>query len=263
LYRERIKEYWGIYPHEIYGCTEVGIMAIQAWDHQDLNFIPSTAFYEFIPEHDWAAERLQGTPPSETLLMDQLEVGKRYEVVIRNFYGGPFLRYRMHDLVEVTSLSNDKLGIRLPQFRFAGRSGDFIDLSGFAGLIDERQITMVLGASEIRYVDWVVCKEIYKHQPVLHFYMELAAEEGARHDDIAQRVHDQLGRLNRDYADIEKMLGFTPLMVTLLNAGTFNRYMKYQVERGADLAHLKPARIEPRPEALEMLLSKSGEGANQ
>jgi phenylacetate-coenzyme A ligase PaaK-like adenylate-forming protein len=195
--------------------------------------------------------------------MDQVEVGKRYEVVISNFYGGPFLRYRMHDLVEVTGLGNDKLGVRLPQFRFAGRSGDFIDLSGFAGLIDERQITRALVASEIRYVEWVVCKEIHKHQPVLHFYMELDGEESARQEDIEQRIHTQLGRLNSDYADIEKMLGFIPLMVTLVTPGTFDRYMKYQVEHGADLAHLKPARIEPRPQALEMLLRKSGEGANQ
>ena len=261
LYRERIKAYWGVYPQEIYGCTEVGLMAIQAWDHMDMTFIPATAFYEFIPASAWAAERLQGTPPQETLLMNELEVGKRYEVVVSSFYGGAFLRHRMHDLVEVTSLSNEKLGIRLPQFRFYGRSGDFIDLSGFAGLIDERQITSALMASGVHYTDWVVCKEIQKNDPALHMYIEVAKDEHATQDEICGRLHEQLKQLNKDYANIENMLGYTPFSVTLLKAGAFNRYMAYQVQQGADMPHLKPARIQPPANALQMLLVKSAEGS--
>lgn len=260
LYRERIKEYWGVYPHEIYGCTEAGILAIQAWDHRCLTFVPSTAFYEFIPADAWAAERLQGVQPTETLLLDQLEVGKRYEVVISNFYGGPFLRYRMHDLVEVTALRDDKLGVRLPQFHFVGRSGDFIDLSGFAGLIDEHQISTALDASGVRYVDWVVSKQVVSNRPILHLSVEVAAGESATPEQIRDHLHTQLKALNGDYASIESMLGFIPLEATVLTPGTFNRFMKYQVEHGADLAHLKPARIQPMSHTLEILLARSAEG---
>jgi hypothetical protein len=261
LYRERIKAYWGVYPHEIYGCTEAGILAMQAWDHMDMTFIPDTAFYEFIPSSAWAAERLQGTPPQETLLMNELEVGKRYEVVISNFFGGAFLRYRMHDLVEVTGLRNAQLGIQLPQFRFYGRSGDFIDLSGFAGLIDERQLTTALNASHIAYNDWVVCKEIHQNDPALHMYIELAENEATMTgEELSRRIHEQLKLLNKDYADIENMLGYTPLSVSLLKPCTFSRYMKQQIQQGADMAHLKPARIQPPVNALQTLLTMSAEG---
>jgi hypothetical protein len=257
LYRERIKAYWGVYPHETYGCTEAGIMAIQAWDHMDMTFVPATAFFEFIPASAWATERLQGTPPQETLLMDELKVGERYEVVISNFYGGAFLRHRMHDLVEVTSLENSALGIRLPQFRFYGRSGDFIDLSGFAGLIDDRQITTALNATELRFADWVICKDIQKNDSSLHLYIELAADETATAGEVCQRVHEQLKHLNKDYADIENMLGYRPLTVTLLNHGTFSSYLAHQLKQGADMAHLKPAHIQPPAKALTLLLATS------
>ena len=257
LYRERIKAYWGVYPHETYGCTEAGIMAIQAWDHMDMTFIPATAFFEFIPASAWATERLQGTPPQETLLMDELKVGERYEVVISNFYGGAFLRHRMHDLVEVTSLGNSALGIRLPQFRFYGRSGDFIDLSGFAGLIDDRQITAALNATELRFTDWVICKDIQKNDSSLHLYIELVEDETATGGEVCQRVHDQLKHLNKDYADIENMLGYIPLTVTLLNRGTFGSYLAHQLKQGADMAHLKPAHIQPPAKALTLLLATS------
>jgi hypothetical protein len=253
LYRDRIKSYWGVYPHETYGCTEAGILAVQAWDHQDMVFIPSTAFYEFIPADAWADERLRGVPPSKTLLLNQLEVGKRYEVVISSFYGGPFLRYRMHDLIEITRLRNDELGINLPQFRFAGRSGDFIDLSGFAGLIDERQISTALLASGVNAVDWVVSKEIAGNEPTLHLYIEIADGGHGTDQEVASNIHNQLKRLNSDYSDVESMLGFVPLTVTLLAPGAFNRYMKHMIQRGADLSHIKPARIQPPATAVQML----------
>jgi hypothetical protein len=260
LYRERIKAYWGVYPHETYGCTEAGILAVQAWDHEDMVFIPSAAFFEFIPVDAWAAERLQGVAPSETLRLDQLEVGHRYEVVVSNFHGGPFLRYRMNDLIEVTSLRNDTLGINLPQFRFVGRSGDFIDLSGFAGLIDEHQLANAMSSGDVRIVDWVVCKEVVANRPMLHLYTEVAHDEAASSEQVAACVHGQLKRLNADYADVESMLGYVPLTVTMLAPGAFNRYIKQKVEQGADLSHLKPARIQPSVAALEALLICGAQG---
>ena len=262
LYREQIKSYWGVFPHETYGCTEAGIIATQAWNHLDMVFVPSTAFLEFIPESAWAAERLRGVTPTETVRLDQLEVGKRYEVVLTSFYGGPFLRYRLHDLIQVVSLRDEKLGIALPQFRFVGRSGDFIDLSGFAGLIDEKQMAEAVNAAGVEYEDWVVSKEVRDNGVALHLYVETRAPHlngdglpAAEH--IRDRVHSYIKQLNVEYGNIETMLGYVPLRVSLLAPGTFNRYMKYQVEHGADLAHLKPARIQPTDEALNQLQSLS------
>lgn len=257
LYREQVKEYWGVYPHESYGCTEAGILATQAWDHLDMTFYPSTAFFEFIPEEAWARERLEGVQPTKTLLMDQLEEGKRYEVVISSFYGGPFLRYRMHDLVEVTRLQNEELDIRLPQFRFVGRSGDFIDLSGFAGLIDEKQLLTALHSGGVIYEDWVITKEIESTEPYLHLYIEMKPDSRLSSDEIMHRFHHGLEDLNPEYANIQLMLGFVPVRVSQLSPGTFQRYIGEQVKRDADLSHLKPNRMQPPAEAVALLLAQS------
>jgi hypothetical protein len=257
-YREQVKRYWGIYPHETYACTEVGFIATQAWNHLEMTFIPSTAFFEFIPEEDWAAERIEGKKPSRTLLLNELEVGKRYEVVVSSFYGGPFLRYRLHDLVEISALRDDALGIQVPQFHFAGRSGDFIDLSGFAGLVDEKQISIALKEAQINPVDWVVRKEQREQESALHLYIELKSGEGAAltETEIRDGVHRQLKLVNTDYGNIETMLGFIPLSVSILPEGAYARYTEYQVEHGADLAHMKPMHIQPSDKSLELLLRK-------
>ncbi len=259
-YREQVRRYWGVYPHETYACTEVGFIATQAWDHQEMTFIPYSAFFEFIPAEDWAVERLEGRKPSRTLLLHELEVGKRYEVVVSSFYGGPFLRYRLNDLVEISSMGNvgQPNGITLPQFHFVGRSGDFIDLSGFAGLIDEKQLTIALKEAHINLIDWVVCKEQHEHESVLHLYVELKpnGDAGAptSETDIRDGVHRQLKRVNTDYGNIESMLGFIPLTVTVLPTGAFGRYTDYQATHGADLAHLKPMHIQPGQKSLDLLL---------
>ncbi len=257
-YREQVKRYWGIYPHESYACTEVGFIATQAWNHEEMSFIPSSAFFEFIPEEDWAAERLEGKKPSRTLLLNELEVGKRYEVVVSSYYGGPFLRYRMHDLIEISALRDDARGIKVPQFHFAGRSGDFIDLSGFAGLVDEKQINIAIKDAGVTPVDWVVCKEQREQESALHLYVEMKPGElpALTETQIRDSVHRQLKLVNTDYGNIETMLGFVPLTVSILPVGAFDRYTQYQVAHGADLAHLKPMHIQPSDKSIELLLKK-------
>jgi len=263
LYRDKIKEYWGLYPYEIYACTEVGIMAAQAWgNHHNLIFLPDTAYYEFIPEEAWRRERLEGVTPTETKLMNELEEGKRYEVVITSFYGGALLRYRLHDLVQVVALEDKEFGIRLPQFQFVGRSGSFIDLSGFAGLIDEKLILVSLDRLSISYVDWTLRKEFHDAQPYLHLYIELKPSQSISAETLRDRLHETLKALDEEYGHVESMLGYVPLQVTLLSPGSFDRFIQYRLQQGADLAHLKPLRIQPSDEAIALLLEKNREHAS-
>ena len=75
---------------------------------------PDSAFYEFIPEEEWLKN--QGNPDYEpgTVLLNELEAGKRYELVISNFYGMPFFRYRIGDMFKITALREEETGINLP-----------------------------------------------------------------------------------------------------------------------------------------------------
>ncbi len=264
LYREKIHEYWGVYPYEIYACTEAGIMAAQAWgEHENLVFLPDTVFYEFIPEEAWRRERLEGIAPTETLLINELEAGKRYEVVISSFYGGALLRYRMHDLVQVVALRDERYGIELPQFQFVGRSGSFIDLSGFAGLIDEKLVLKALDRIGISYVDWSMRKEFRETQPYLHLYIELKGSSSTNQKALQTRLHHTLKDLNEEYGHVESMLGYVPLEVTLLPPGTFDRFLQYRLQQGADLAHLKPLRIQPSEETIALLVEESQRRASE
>jgi hypothetical protein len=177
--------------------------------------------------------------------------------VITNFFGGPFLRYRLHDLVKCISLSDEKAGIKLPSVVVEGRAGDLIDLAGFTGLIDESVIWHALEDAGIPYEEWLVRKEVLDSgNPGLHLYIEL--KEAAKDEQVIERVNQQLVNQNPFYRDLVSMLGYVPLTVTQFAQGTFTRYMQAQRAAGADLSHYKPCHMNASDEVCNAILAIGG-----
>jgi hypothetical protein len=261
LYKDKILEHWGVVPFEQYASTEtMGTAAVQAWNKQGLFFFPDVVFWEFIPEEEWKRSREDPCHQPRTVLLDEVEPGQRYEVVITSFDGGPFLRYRMHDLVRFLSLRDEEAGIDLPSMVFAGRSDGLIDLAGFTGLMDEPLVWKAIHDTGIAYEDWIIRKEHGKDGAFLQLYIELK-EEDAPAEVIQQLVHENLKALNRFYADLEAMLEVQPLEVTLLPQGTLRAYFLEKQAAGADLAHMKPPHMNPSDEIIGDLLQVSRQSA--
>lgn len=89
----------------------------------DQNYImaPSSCFFEFIPD-DLPAENEDDANP-KTLLIDELEQGKSYELVITNQSG--FYRYRMGDVIRVEGFYNES-----PMISFKYRKNNIISVAG-------------------------------------------------------------------------------------------------------------------------------------
>ncbi len=115
FYKERIEYLWGKKPLEIYGGTEIGIAGTQAWDYEGMTLFPDANYWEFIPEDEYLKTRGDESYQPRTVLLNELEPGKRYELVITNFKGGAFVRYRVGDMVRVLSMRNESLNIDVPQ----------------------------------------------------------------------------------------------------------------------------------------------------
>jgi quinol monooxygenase YgiN len=70
----------------------------------------------------------------------------------------------------------------------------------------------------------------------------------------AETLHQALKTQITDYKNLEDMLNYQALKVTLLNPGAFSAYMDYQQSQGADLAHTKPPHMKPTAEQMKTLL---------
>jgi len=251
VYSERVKELWGRYPLDVYGITEGVMIATQTWDYEGMTFFPHLNFLEFMPEEGrqkWQADR---TYRPDLLTLDEVLPGEDYGVVITSFKGGIFVRYFTGDLITITSLRNDRLNINLPQMSFGARVDGIIDIAGFTRLT-EKTIWQAIQNSGLRYEDWAARKETGE-RPTLRVYIELKPGTAGVEEQIEARLHEELAKLDSDYADLEKMLGLRPLKVTLLPVGSFMGYITRQREAGADPAHIKPAHINPADETVEAL----------
>jgi len=252
VYREKIKKIWGRPPLDLYCSTEAMIIAFQTWDYQGLTFYPAYNFFEFIPEEESLRSRADPLYQPSTLLLDEVKPGENYEIVITNFHGGPFVRYRLGDMIKITALRNEQLNIDIPQMVYHCRVDDMIDIAGFTRLT-ETVIWKAIEETGIAYEDWAVRKEL-KGKPILHLYLDPRPSNHLTADEVATLVHEQLKILDTPYSELESYLGLKPLEVTFVPEGAFSRYMLKQQAVGAELGRVKVSHINPTDEVIDFLL---------
>jgi len=254
IYEEQLIHYWGKKPLELYGATESGSIATRAWNKKSMTFTPSSCFLEFAPEEEWLKSRENKDYQPSTILLDEVKPGERYELIITSFYGMPFLRYRLGDLIKVVTLKDEETGIKLPQMVFESRADDLIDIAGFTRL-DEKTIWQAIANTGIKHEDWSARKEYERNEPIIRIYIELKENKEGR--EVEKLIHQELSAINQDYRNLESMLGIQPLRVSLLPAGSFQRYYEERKRGGADLAHLKPPHMNASDAVIRDLLGQA------
>jgi len=262
VYRDKVKSLWGRYPLDIYTGTESGIVATQTWDYEGMTFVPSLNFLEFIPEKEYFKWRLDPEYQPKTVLLDEVEAGENYEMVLSNFHGGPLVRYRPGDMIRITSLHNEQLGIDIPQMAFERRADDLLDFVFIR--LTEKTIWQAIENTGITYEDWTAFKK--EGQPVLSLYIELKNGHQSSEAEIAAAIREQILRSdsqNKDTAalyrdDFATMIDFK-VEANVLSPGAFAHFTEQRRAEGADLAHLKPPHINPSQRVLELLTEKPAE----
>lgn len=260
VFKKKVEELWGRLPLETYAGSEGGIYAVQAWDYEGMTFIPNLNFFEFIPEREWFKCQLDSSYKPNTVLLDEVKANENYEIVITSLHGGAFIRYRIGDMIRITSLRNEKLGIDMPQMRFHSRADDLIDISGF-GRFTERVIWEAIENSGILYKDWTVRKEAMGDKAMLHLYLELKGNYTVSEKAVETVVYDELQKLDgiyhynvySAYGDPETLLGFKPIKVSFVPQGAFSNYISQREAEGANLGDLKPSHINPSDKVLSLL----------
>jgi hypothetical protein len=262
IYKEKIKEFWGKKPLDLYSCTEAGVIATQAWDYDGMTFIPNLNFLEFIPEDEQLKWQMDHSYKPRTLLLDEVKAGENYEIVITNFYGGIMTRYRIGDMIRITSLSNEKLGINLPQMAFERRVDDIIDFAFIR--LTEKTIWQAIETAGIAYEDWIAYKEL--GEPTLRLFIEPKNGNKYSESEVAAMVRDRIMKTDSDDVQADSPLrdDFASsielnLKVNFLPKGTFANYLAKKQAEGADIAHLKPPHVNPQKEVLSYLLAETEE----
>lgn len=110
VYVSKLRRYVGDLPlHNMGYAAAEGFFAMPTeLNVNDSVLLPHCIFFEFLPIDDDSEEPDENAKP---LLITQLEVGKKYEIVVSNFSG--LYRYRMEDVIRVTEMYNNTPRVEL------------------------------------------------------------------------------------------------------------------------------------------------------
>ena len=224
--KRKIESDWGIKPLEIFAGTEPSCVATESWNKNGLVFIPDACLYEFIPINELEQNIQDPSYKPKTYLLDEIKPNVDYELVISNFKGGAFARYRTGDIFRCLNSSNEEDGINLPHFLFLDREPRFIDIAGFTR-ISEGTINEALNLANLELHDWFVVKEYGENSKAfLRMYVEIGNDKRrtANKEIIKEHLSTYFKYIDKDYKNLKHFLGMDPLDVTVIPFGTLDTF---------------------------------------
>ncbi len=211
----------GYLSSEFLGSVNVDVRENRCVPTYDLNF------FEFVEQEDWDS----GRPNARTL--EQLEVGKRYYVIVTTANG--LFRYFINDLIEVTGHYH-----RTPVITFLQKGRGVTNLTGeklyeyhVMEAIDHLQKTyhikieffvMVADPFTLQYT-------LYVEHPPLDFFAAYKLEQHISQTNLEYRAKKDSGRLQ-------------PLRLIFLQPGTSDAYKRYCVQQGQREDQFKVVRLQ-------------------
>lgn len=240
LYKNDLERFWGKRPMEIAGGTEPTLLGTETWSHDGLVLFPDVCFYEFIPEREMQKSLDDPGYTPRTYLMNEINPGQLYELVITVLKGGAFTRYRVGDVYRCLRLQNPADGLLVPQFEFVDRIPSVIDIGGFTR-ITKRVIEKVISLSRLPVKSWSALKEYDREKHAyLQMFIELEEEGGlqaAAAEIIKQHLSIYFQYYDDDYVDLKKLIHMDPLRVNVVPRGSFEAF---EAKQGHALRSINP-----------------------
>jgi hypothetical protein len=128
-----------------------------------------------------------------------------------------------------------------------------IDLGNLVRLT-EKDIWKAIEATGVKYQDWLARKEFNSEDVSLHIYLEPKPSEIIAVGDYKDKLALELSKVAPEFNGLDEILGRNPIQISLLKPGSFDAYMKQKQKEGADLAHIKPAHMQPSDHVMKRLL---------
>ncbi len=225
------------FDFSIYGASEGMMAVVDELESEKQLLLIDGCYLEFIPEDD----------PSTILSIDELVVGKEYEVVLTNQAG--FYRYKCGDVVKVVDHLHE-----CPYIVFSRRKGQLLNMTS-EKTTEEHVYTLVKQLSETvgcPLNNWAayICTDDYPY----HYVLLIENKAGIDMRAYSDLAHQMLRKINPRYNELIHEFG--PIQLENQQPGTHHAWMQAQLDRGAPEGQVKPVRILDTPEKKEFFLSR-------
>lgn len=233
IYDDKVNYYTDNLPiySPVYAATE-GTIGINPYIKKiRYIIIPDTVFYEFIP-----FEEIDNDNP-KTLLINELKVGEKYEIVITNYAG--LYRYRLGDIVNVVSYYNDS-----PEIEFVCRKNQVLNM--VSEKTNEQQLTTAIKNSMKKFnlMDYTTIPDNSITPGRYVFYCEFKEKLSKEEVNLLEKKLDKELRksnLAYDRARNNKKLG--EIKIIVLKNDTFKLVSEALFKKGVSKNQIKIPRV--------------------
>ena len=214
-----------------YVCSEATVGTPLREDDPACMLLPFGGFYEFIPAEDGAEDH--------PLLMDQLEIGKEYELVVTNLSG--FYRYRLGDVIRVTGYHHE-----CPMMVFSYRKNQLISMYGekVTETVLRTAVKAMAEESRTEILDYSVYADTETapgHYTVLmESNREIGPDAWPYYSEILNRRLCEIHDSYRKKIDQKTIL---PLEAKFVQPQTYALYRDLKVMGGASPNQIKPIHV--------------------
>lgn len=201
-------------------------------DSDDSLLVPDVMFFEFLPVNE--EDEVDVEHP---LTLDQVEVGKKYELVITNLSG--FYRYRMRDIFLIKGMHN-----KTPMIEYLYRSNKTVSLMGEKTTELALRWTAEETAKACGFE--LIDSSVYPNTEdnCYDFLMELGkTPEGLTKETIRDALEEKLALANPSMGDKVKKGFCTPTRLHFLQPETYLLYRDMLYYKGYSIGQTKPVTV--------------------
>ena len=180
---------------------------------------------------------------NNTITMNQLEVGKDYEVIITNL--GGFYRYKIMDVVRVLGKYNN-----LPLITFAYRKGQLANLAGEKTTEEHLNEAVAKLGKElgVEFNDFALYLDT--DRPVSRYVLLVEPEtplDVSKTDEYSKAFNRIIRETNKEYAVVEDRGSLDKPLVLIQQRETHALWREFKLTQGSSANQVKPVRILDAP----------------
>ncbi len=238
-YTERMRSYSGDVPIDfsIYGASEAMMAACTEVESPEFALLNDSCFFEFLP-----ADAPAGS--TDTLTIDQLEVGKDYEIIITNLSG--FYRYCIKDVVRVLGYEGES-----PKITFAYRKSQLLDIAG--DKITEEMMDKTVAAFGKHINSHITDYCVYINRSVSPAHYEVLVEpdremDPSKCEEYGLILEEYLGQINPVYKECLDTNEIAHAVLYLQQPQTHALWRDFKMMQGTSVNQVKPVRVLDTPQ---------------
>jgi hypothetical protein len=249
IYDDKVSWYTDNLPiySSAYAASESVIGVNAHVDKYSYVIVPKTSFFEFIP-----VENMYEKEP-ETKNINELEVGKEYEIVLTNLSG--LYRYRLGDVIKVVSFYNNS-----PEVQFMYRKNQLLNMVSEKTTEDHALHALMctfkkLGCS---FYDYTVFGDNSISPGKYIFFVEVKEiSNSLLYKDLSSMLDEELCKANIAYGRQRLNRKLASVELRLVLPGTFDLLKKKIIAGGASKNQVKIPRVLRDRNMIEFIMKRS------